>query len=1045
MRKKYFFSGEIRIFFLVIFITLPSIGQSLEPKFDQLTMAIPNCVLQDINGFIWIGAQEGLIRYDGYKLKKYRNIPFDSTSLSANFVNALAEDKYGNLWVGTFGGGLNYFDQRTERFTSFKLESKDDSTISSNSISKIIVNKNGSLWVGTMDCGLFYVIMNNTAKLKFTHYNLKDSYHQKDSTEKIWIIDLYVDNVNCLWIGTKIHGLKKLNTATGEITHYIHDPNNPKSLSHNSVSSICVDSLGNIWLGTGEETIKDGGGLNMFDRQTEQFIHFRHNPKDPTSLFSDQVYPLLIDSKGVLWMGFPPNKGIASIPISELLNNKKPDFSLSHRYWLNFIQSIYEDRLGNIWFAQFGRRLYKYDRQKNPYLWYHRDEAKSNTMSSSGVTCIYIDRSQNIWFGHQTSGLDKYNLRTGLYTNYLPHPNDSNSLNAEWITGIYEDRGGFLWIATMTNGLYRLNPQKGIFQRYGTEPGELNDLKSVIYYMILLSKTGKLWISSMGKGLIFFDPVIHQSRHIDINSNKIEDEKVISMFEDQDGTIWIGTNEEGLYGIHIENNKISKVEHYSHNPSNRNSLSYNSVNDVIRPTILDSNALWIATDNGLNRFDLQTKSFTHFFEKEGIPDNFILKVLEDNQGNIWIACAIGIGKYDMKTRKWKSYGMGDGMPFETFGGARQNTAKSRDGQLFFSGGSGTIGFYPEQIKDNPIIPPVRLTDFKIFHESVKLDTAIQFKRTITLSHDQNAFSFEFAALNFTSPEKNKYAYKMEGFHDNWIYIGNERTASFTNLDAGEYIFRVKGSNNHGIWNEKGTSLIIIITPPWWATWWFRTITLLTILGIVYSIHLYRLNRVRELERLRIQIASDLHDEIGSALTKIAVHSEIIGTTTEKTKVAASSQKIGNMSREIITTLSDVVWSIDSRNDTVGDLIDRMRDFLETVFPAGSVHIDFQTRGLHFEQKITQALRQNIYLIFKEAVNNAAKHSGADEIKISLINGDGKFKMEIEDNGTGIGTIEKHSGHHGMENMQMRAKRIGGELRIERPEKGTCVVLIAKNI
>lgn len=1045
MRKKYFFSGEIRIFFLAIFITLPSIGQSLEPKFDQLTMAIPNCVLQDSNGFIWIGAQEGLIRYDGYKLKKYRNIPFDSTSLSANFVNALAEDKYGNLWVGTFGGGLNYFDQRTERFTSFKLKSKDDSTISSYSISKIITNRDGSLWIGTMDCGLFYVKIDDSVKLKFIHYNLKDNYHQKDSTEKIWITDLYMDNPECLWIGTKTNGLKKLNTATGEITHYIHDPNNPKSLSHNSVSSICVDSLGNIWIGTGAETIKDGGGLNMFNRQTQQFIHFRHNPNDPNSLFSDKVYPILIDSKGVLWMGFPPNKGIASIPVSELLNNKKPDFNLSHRYQLNFIKSMYEDRVGNIWFAQFSWRLYKYDQQSNPFLWFHRDEKKSNTMSSSGVTCIYIDRSQNIWFGHQTSGLDKYNPRTGLYTNYLPHKNDHNSLNSEWITGIYEDEDGFLWISTMTNGIYRMNPQKETFQRYGSKVGELDELKNVIYYMILLSKTGKLWISAMGKGLILFDPLKNNVRHIDINSNKIEDEKVICMFEDQDGTIWIGTNEEGLYGIHIKNDHIGKVQHYIHNPTNLNSLSYNSVSDVIRPIVVDTNALWIATDNGLNRFDLQTQSFSHFFEKDGIPDNYVLKVLEDNQGNIWIACAIGIGRYDIKTRKWKSYGIGDGMPFETFGGARQNTAKSRDGQLFFSGGSGTIGFYPEQIKDNPIIPPVRLTDFKIFHESVKLDTAIQFKRTITLSHDQNAFSFEFAALNFTSPEKNKYAYKMEGFHDNWIYIGNERTANFTNLDAGEYIFRVKGSNNHGIWNETGASIVLIITPPWWATWWFRAIMFITILGIVYSIYRYRLNKALEMERLRVQIASDLHDDIGSALTKIAVHSEIIGTTTEKSKVVISSQKIGNMSREIITTLSDVVWSIDSRNDTVGDLIDRMRDFLETVFPAGSIHIDFQTQGLHFEQKITQTLRQNIYLIFKEAVNNAAKHSGADEIKISLINGDGKFRMEILDNGTGIETVEKHSGHHGIENMEMRAKRINGNLSINNLERGTSVTLIAKNI
>jgi two-component sensor histidine kinase len=385
------------------------------------------------------------------------------------------------------------------------------------------------------------------------------------------------------------------------------------------------------------------------------------------------------------------------------------------------------------------------------------------------------------------------------------------------------------------------------------------------------------------------------------------------------------------------------------------------------------------------------------------------------------------------------------MPTTEFSSRPQNACKTSDGQMIFGAAIGALGFYPDRLKGNLHIPEIHLTDFKIFHESVKLDTTIQFIKKIELTYDQNIFSFEFASLNFTNSEKNQYAYKLEGLYDDWIYIGNERVASFTGIEPGEYVFRVKGSNNHGVWNETGTSVMLFVTPPWWATWWFRTIIIITILGIGYSVYRYRINKFREMERLRIQIASDLHDDIGSTLTKIAVHSELIQTTTEKEKVSTSSKKIGTMSREIITTLSDIVWSIDSRNDTVGDLIDRMRDFLETVFPPGSIHIDFQKKGLHFDQKVEQELRQNIYLIFKEAVNNAAKHSGADEVRISMINGDGKFKMEIADNGTGINEEEKHKGHHGIENMEMRAKRIGGDLRINKLDQGTRVTLIAKNI
>ncbi len=1020
-------------------------AQTITPKFDEITIAIPNCVLQDKNGFIWIGSQEGLIRYDGNTLKKYQNIPFDSTSISANWVTTLAEDNYGNLWVGTISG-LNYYNQITEEFSQYILIDQNDSTISSKSISKIIVNEDGSLWIGTTDRMLFYTRIDITRRTQETiHYQLdpKDA-HSNNPEKENWIFDIYKDDGNCLWIGTMHNGLIKYNTKTGDTKHFTHDLNNPYSLSHNIARSICTDSMGNIWIGTGFEVANDGGGLNMFDTHTEKFIHFQRDSSDPTSLISDRVFPILIDRMGTFWMGFY-NRGIGSINVSELLKNKKPDFRKLDRYSPSYIQNIYEDNIGNVWFAQLGWNLYKYDRRQNPFYYYHRVDKSSNTMSSSGIESIYIDHFKNIWFGHHTSGLDKYVPKTGIYKNYLPRQNNPDFLNSGMICGIQEDSSGFLWIATMNDGLYKMDPFKEKFQKIVFNYDGPSKRQIDLIRLILMSKSGKLYIGTIEKGLFLFDLHTNHLKAIDINQGKVENVAVSSLLEDHEGTLWLGTLDNGFYGIKFVDDEVKNVVHYFNNPSDRNSLSYNSIMDIIRPEVVDTTALWIATANGLNRFDLESKSFTHFFKKDGIPDNLTLKILEDNQGNIWVACAIGIGRYDIKTRHWKSFDTGDGMPFESFGGCRQNTAKSKDGQLFFSGIPGTIGFFPEQIKDNPIIPPIKLIDFKIFNESIKLDTSILFKKSITLSHDQNAFSFEFAALNYSNPGKNQYAYKMEGFNDNWIYSGNEHTASFTNLDPGKYIFRVKGSNNQGVWNEEGATLSIIILPPWWATWWFRTLMILTLIGIGYSIYRYRINKVLEMERLRVQIASDLHDDIGSALTKIAIHSEIIQTTSEKEKVSRSSQKIGSMSREIITTLSDVVWSIDSRNDTVGYLIDRMRDFLETVFPAGSIHIDFQTKGLHFDQKIDQALRQNIYLIFKEAVNNAAKHSRADEIHISMINGDGKFKMEIADNGAGINEDRKQKGHHGIENMELRAKRINGELIIQNLEKGTKVSLIAKNI
>jgi ligand-binding sensor domain-containing protein/two-component sensor histidine kinase len=1041
--NKYF--KNIYILTLLFSITFPYLkAQTITPKFDELDVCLPNCVLQDKNGFIWIGAQEGLLRYDGNNLEKYQNIPFDSNSISGNWVPALAEDRLGNLWVSTLNG-LNYFNQITEKFTQFKLVDENDSTLTSKSIPKMLVNDDSSMWIATTDCGVFFAKVDKKGKPKFTHYDFTDRIELNDPKEKLQVWDLYKDNDNCLWIGTVNAGLIKLNIETEDVKQFINDPNDPTSLSHNNVRLIYPDNQGNIWIGTSSEFIGSGGGLNMLNPRTGKFTHFRHNPSDPRSLGSDWVFPFLIDSKGVLWANFFDGD-IISINISEVLNNKNPDFRKSQHHKFNrSFYSIYEDRNSNIWFCPFSRKLYKYDSNQNPFYWYHRIVGSPNTMSASGTQCIYIDRLQNIWFGHSTSIIDKYNPATGYYKSYNLQSLDPSAVKEMRVMSMCEDTNGSLWIATFNNGLYKMDIEKETLQKIYSLPEEPFVIQNASIWCMLITKTDQILLGPPEKDLILFDPKTYHTQIIDLNPTNNEVNRISSMYEDQDGTIWIGTFNYGLYKINIVDDQFQIVEHYLYDKNNSNSLSYDNVSDIIRSEIIDTNALWIATANGFNRLDLESKAFKHFFKKDGLPDNLTLKVLEDNKGNIWVSCAIGIGRYDIKTGQWKSFGTSDGMPFETFGGSRQNTAKAADGQLFFSGSSGTIGFYPDQIKENLIIPPIYFTDFRIFNESVKLDTSILFKKAITLSHDQNAFSFEFTALNYTNPEKNQYAYKMEGFHDDWIYSGNEHTASFTNLDPGNYVLWVKGSNNHGLWNEEGTSILIIITPPWWATWWFRTIAFLALIGIVYGIYRYRVNKILEMERLRVQIASDLHDDIGSALTRIAVHSEIIQTTTEKEKVSSASKRIGNMSREIITTLSDVVWSIDSRNDTVGDLIDRMRDFLETVFPAGSIHIAFKTKGLHFDQKVEQSLRQNIYLIFKEAVNNAAKHSGADEIKISMINGDGKFKLEISDNGIGMNESEIHKGHHGIENMELRAKRINGKLKIEKLEKGTSVNLITKNI
>jgi len=894
MKNKYFLFAKIKSFILCAFLSFPLHAQSIVPKFDKITpVIISNCVLQDSYGFIWIGDQGGLLRYDGYKLKRYAQIPFDSTSLSNNWVMAIKEDKKGNLWIGTWDGGLNYFDQRTQKFTHFMHEKNNPNSISSNTILSILVNNDGSLWLGTLDQGLIYMKIDSNGVAYYKYYNLSIDPNPPVRTGDNYILDLYKDRQGKIWIGTIGGGLKLLDPITGEITHFKNDPGNPTSISSNAVSSICEDDLGNIWIGTGHPalTVVEGNGLNKLDPNTEQFIHYKHDPEDPSSLCSNNISSLLIDQDGVLWVGTISDQ-LNSIPIAELLTSRKPHFTHHSDFDRNTVTSIDEDRSGNIWISFHGRTVYKFNQDQNSFIWYRHIENNPNSLSWRGVYMVQVDKSGNIWFG--TDGLDQYDPVTGKFKHFQHDPGNHSGLSSSYITSISEDKYGFYWIGT-DNGLNRFNPKTGIFKQIFESPEDTFGLRSNIIGEVLINKTGDLWVASFKSGLQLYDIEENRFYYFDLDTNSVQDEGITGIYEDQRGTLWSNTINYGCFALRIRDHQIESVKHYRHDPNNRNSLSSNHVEDIIRPR-----AVWIATNIGLNRLDLNTGTFTHFYVEDGLPSNFILKVLEDNDGNIWAACANDIAVYNIKTGKISSYSGGDGMPFTGFGSRPQNACKTADGQLIFCGGSGALGFYPEQLKENLIVPPICLTDFKIFHESVKLDTAIQFIKKINLSYNQNIFSFEFAALDFTNAEKNQYAYKLEGLYDDWIYIGNERVASFTHIDPGEYIFSVKGSNNHGIWNEAG-SVLVIITPPWWATIWFRTLMIITVLALGYSIYRYRINKVREMERLRVQIASDLHDDIGSTLTKIAVHSEIIRTTTEKVKVSTSSKKIGTMSREIITT------------------------------------------------------------------------------------------------------------------------------------------------
>jgi signal transduction histidine kinase/streptogramin lyase len=770
---------------------------------------------------------------------------------------------------------------------------------------------------------------------------------------------------------------------------------------------------------------------------------------------------------------------VNSIPIAEILSSRKPHFTHYSDFDRNTVNSIDEDRSGNIWISFFGRTVYKFNKQQNPFIWYRHIENNPNSLSSRSVSMVQEDKSGNIWFG--TDGLDLYDPIAGKFKHYPYDPGNPLGLNSNNISSICEDNYGFYWIGNENDGLNRLNPKTGIFNHIFESPEDPFGLKSNIIYEVLISNSGDLWVASGKSGLQLYDIEENRFYYFDLDTNSVEDETNNGIYVDQPGTLWSITMNYGCFALRIRDHQIESVKHYIHDPNNRNSLSSNHVEDIIRPRIIDTSAVWIATNNGLNRLDLNTETFTHFYVEDGLPSNFILKILEDNDGNIWCSCANDIAVYNIKTGKIKSYSEGDGMPITNFGNFPQNACKTADGQLIFGAAIGALGFYPEQLKINLQIPLIRLTDFKIFHESVKLDTAIQFIKKINLSYNQNIFSFEFAALDFTNAEKNQYAYKLEGLYDDWINIGNERVASFTNIDPGEYIFRVKGSNNHGIWNETGASVVLIITPPWWATMWAYLVYALLFVTIMFVTVRFEIRRRKhkietrllkekemrklkeaehravvaelqskaaeaekeiEKEQMRSRIASDLHDEIGSNLSSIdlmgqVLHSKLTGVDQDKRKLKDIS-KIARMTAE---SMRDIIWFVNPKNDSMEKLIVKMRETANMML--NSIDFSFEAPRDGFPTEMNINFRRNFYLIFKESLQNIIKHSQAKKVVIKVLADQNRIKLYIQDDGVGFETSVDYKGQ-GLKNIVQRAKEMNSLVEIKSEiNTGTEITLTKK--
>jgi ligand-binding sensor domain-containing protein len=834
------------IFLWLIFsLANPAASQTL--KFDRLNIEdglsqnAVQCIIQDDNGFIWIGTQDGLNRFDGYEFKVFKHNSLDSASLSENYIQTMLKDHTGIIWIGTINGGLEMFDPATEKFTHFLSNSENEQSLSSDIVISLLEDKSGTLWIGTYGGGLNKY---DREQDTFTHY--KNNLDDPKSISNNIVLDIFEDSEGDMWVGTMGGGLDKFDRESGHFNHYRNEPGNTRSLSHNSVWEIKEDKSGILWIGT------MNGGLNKFDKKTGFFFSYLNDPQNSQSLNNNVVQNIYVDKSGILWIGTREGINLFNTK-SEIFTMVKSEINQREDLSDYMIQDIFEDDGGIIWISSFGGGVFKYDPHRLKFKHYKHEEDNPNSLSNNQIYAIQGDPGNTdiIWIGTFGGGLNKFNSRTGKYTHYQNQPGNTKSLSSNHIQVIYFDHAETMWVGTVGNGLNRFDQSSNTFTRYQHDPNNSNTISSNRIRSIYEDRNKALWIGTYGGGINIFDRKTGQFsnyKNQSGDSTSLSNDIAKVIFEDSKGRVWIGTLGGGL---NLFDRTTKKFTRFMNNPQNPKSISNNVIQCIYEN---NDGILWISTyGGGLNRYDSEQNTFDHFTEEDGLPHNSLYDILPDDNGNLWISTSRGLTKFNPGSKTFRNYDTRDGLQGEDFNSGAYY--KSETGEMFFGGLSGFNSFHPDSIRNNPHVPPIVITNFQKFNKNVQLNTPIHHINQLELTYKDYVFSFEFAALDFAFPDKNRYAYMMDGFENEWNYSRNRRFVTYTNLDPGEYIFRVKGSNNDGIWDQTGTALAITIAPPFWKTWWFTSLSG----GLILILIILIINRIKSREQKMAEIDRKISD------------------------------------------------------------------------------------------------------------------------------------------------------------------------------------------
>jgi signal transduction histidine kinase/ligand-binding sensor domain-containing protein len=985
----------------------------LQPSLSQTRVGQ---IVQDHQGFIWFGTQDGLNRYDGYELKVFRHDPHHDDNLSGVSIFSLLEDHSGGLWVGS-DEFLDRFDPVSEKFTRYETKAEPGSSSASN-IYYATQDTAGIIWLCTRN-GLYSMDPISHETKVFRHdpndpSTLASDVIQiagEDRQGNFWVgtsagLDLFdrnsqkvishlplagsedrmcfhEDRFGTFWIIYGTDGqLAVFDRQTNELSDWLPTPEDSSGTSHVSFSTMLEDRDGTMWFGTLTN------GILKFDRDQLRFIRYKARPSNPDGLTDRRIIALYQDREGLIWAGLHQAGANYFLPRPPPFQRFRFDDRGSA-----MVSIILEDHSGNLWLG-LDRGLRRFDRKQGLY--------KEVAPLSTNETTSMVESSPGIfWIGTAGQGLKRYDERSGRLTSYLHNPSKHTSLPTNFVEKVAQDSTGSVWAVTW-KGLARWNPPTNDFTTYVPE----HALNGLDFHTVLFAR---------------------------------------------DGLIWIGTNL-GLYRFNLNSNQFTLFRYDPHNPS---SLSNDRVNSIHQA---GDGSLWVGTQNGLDQLDSNGGVLAHFTERDGLVGNTISCILEDRAHELWISTNRGISRLNTTTRYFKTYGTEDGLPgldMTGWGGCSQ----SKSGEMFFAGFSGATAFFPEKVTDSTYAPPIVFTNLRLYDTLPQIKgktqsgTNINYSRNLQLLPSQNRFSIEFSALSFLSPESNRFRYRMQQLQDEWTEVsGNQRTATYMALPAGSYVFEVQGATRHGPWNTSGAKLNIVLPPPWWKSLSFRLCAFFIACSTLVMVYRLRVRQLAHAYNLRLEgrvaertrIARELHDTLLQGFQGITLRIQGVSKNMPvEDPLRKKMDEVLDRADEVLREARQGVRNLRRRTTHENELSNRLAKRGEELSQGNTARFTLVIVG---NPKVLESTVQDeAYRIVGEALTNAFQHASASTIEIEVTYDSSALRIRVRDDGVGIDKAvltNGQPGHWGLTGMRERAQAIRAELNIwSRESAGTEVELV----